>query len=135
MIRISAVYIVAGAVFAVIAAFSAGDRHNPRRWRNAAFWGLFAVSFLAGSELGDFVNGLLVLAMVAVGGLMGLGQGRPATTTPQAREAGAARWGSRLFLPVLIIPAAALVGTLGFPHLSLGGAPIGARSSPWPWSC
>jgi uncharacterized membrane protein len=124
MVRIEAAYLVAGAVFAAIAVFSALDRSNRRRWRNAVFWGLFAVSFLAGSRLGDFVNGLLVLAMVGVGGLLRLGHGAPATTSPEEREAGAARFGSRLFLPVLIIPATALAGTLVFPHIRIGGAPI-----------
>lgn len=124
MIKVTAVYAVAGAVFAVIAIFSALDRENARRWNNTAFWGLFALSFLAGDRLGDLGNGVLVLAMVAAGGLLRLGQGKIETTSKAARAESAARWGSRLFLPVLIIPATALAGALLLPHVTLAGAPL-----------
>ena len=66
MIGIGPVYVLAGLMFAAMALMSARDSHNPRRWRNAAFWGLYAVSFLFGDLLGDMGNGILVLAMVAV---------------------------------------------------------------------
>ena len=124
MIGIGFAYALAGAVFAVIAAFSAADRVNPKRWNNAAFWGLFATSFIAGQWLGDFANGLLVIAMVLVGGFGGIGLSQPATTSREAREASAARWGSRLFLPVLVIPAIALAGTLTLGKFAVGGAPL-----------
>ena len=90
---------------------SAGDRTNPKRIRNAAFWGLLALSFLFGDRLGDFGNGLLVLALVGFGGIWGLGIGKPATTTPEERAASAAQRGNRLFLPALLIPATALAGS------------------------
>jgi uncharacterized membrane protein len=112
MIRLGAVYILLGLVFAAVAVLSARDRANPRRIRNAAFWGLLALSFLAGDRLGDFGNGLLVLALVGVGGIWGLGIGRPATTTPAERRASSARRGNWLFAPALIVPATALAGTL-----------------------
>ena len=112
MIRLGAVYILAGLIFSAVAVLSGRDRANPKRFRNAAFWGLIAVSFLAGDLLGDFGNGLLVLALVAVGGVWGLGIGRPATTTQEERRESAARRGNLLFLPALAIPAIALLGTL-----------------------
>ncbi len=112
MIRLGAVYILAGLIFAAVAVLSARDSTNQRRWRNAAFWGLVAVSFLAGDLLGDFGNGLLVLALVTVGGIWGMGHGRPATTTRDERRESAAQRGNVLFLPALIIPATALLGTL-----------------------
>jgi uncharacterized membrane protein len=111
MITLEFVYIVAGALFAIIAALSAADRAAPRRWRNTAFWALFAVSFLVGSRLGDFGNGLLVIAIAAVA-TAGLGHSKPATTTPAERQAGAARFGARLFAIALIIPFVAMAGTL-----------------------
>ena len=123
MIGVEIAFAFAGLVFAAIAVASALDRGNPRRWINALFWGLFAASFLAGRYIGDFANGLLVLAMVGVGAL-GLRPTAPATTTPAEREAGAARWRSWLFLPVLIIPATAVAGTLAFPLIRIGGAPL-----------
>jgi uncharacterized membrane protein len=127
MIGLEAVFIVAGLIFGAIALASALDRANSRRWINTAFWGLFASSFLLGSHLSDLCNGILVLALVAVGAL-GLRPTAPATTTPAEREAGAARWGSWLLAPVLIIPATAVAGTLLFPLIMVGGAPLFAAS-------
>ena len=112
MIRLSAVYVLTGVIFAAIAILSARDRENPQRVRNAAFWGLVAVSFLAGDWLGDFANGVLVLGLVGVGGIWGLGIGRPATTTIAERRDSATRHGNRLFIPALIIPVVTLAGTL-----------------------
>ena len=122
MIGVETAYAFAGLVFAAISVASALDRANRRRWINATFWGLFALSFLAGKYLGDFANGLLVLALVTVGAL-GLRPTAPSTTTAAERVAGAARWGSWLFLPVLIIPATAVAGTLLFPMIKVGVAP------------
>lgn len=112
MIPLGAVYILAGLIFAAVAVLSARDRTNPKRFRNAPFWGLIALSFLGGDQLGDFGNGLLVLALVGVGGIWGLGIGKPATTTPAQRQVSATLRGNRLFLPALIVPAMALAGTL-----------------------
>jgi uncharacterized membrane protein len=112
MIPLSAVYVLAGLIFAAVAVLSARDSANPKRYRNATFWGLIALSFLAGDRLGDFGNGLLVLALVAVGGIWGLGMGRPATTSPEQRRESASKRGNWLFLVALIVPATTLMGTL-----------------------
>jgi len=111
VIGLPLLYAFAGVVFAAFALLSAADATNPKRFGNAAFWGLLATSFLAGDRLGDVGNGVLVLALVAIGGfgLMGRGAGG---TDPAARQASAERRGNRLFLPALIIPATALAGTL-----------------------
>jgi uncharacterized membrane protein len=124
VIGVGAAYLLAGAVFAIIALYSAFDGANPKRWNNTAFWGLFSVSFLAGDVLGDLGNGVLVLVLVLIGGIGGIGVTRPATTTAKEREASAGRWGERLFLPVLIIPATAIAGTLLFKGLKVGGAAL-----------
>jgi uncharacterized membrane protein len=124
LIRVGAAYALAGLLFAAIAAFSAADRDNPKRWLNAAFWGLFAASFLFGDAFGNLGNGVLVLLLVAIGGFGGIGLSRPATTTLAEREACAARLGSRLFIPVLIVPATTLVGTLALKGAIVGGHPL-----------
>jgi uncharacterized membrane protein len=123
MIGIEAAYAFAGAIFAAVALASALDGANPRRWINALFWALFAASFLIGGRLSDFQNGVLVLALVGTGAL-GLRPTSPPTTTPAEREDGARRWGSWLFLPVLMAPAAAVVGTLVLPLLTIAGKPL-----------
>jgi len=73
---------------------------------------LFAASFLFGSYLSDFQNGILVLALVIVGGFNFVGRTAPATTGPQERRETAARYGNGLFYIALIIPLVALIGTL-----------------------
>jgi uncharacterized membrane protein len=117
MIGLEFGYAVAGAVFAAYALLSATDRANPKRWGNAAFWGLLAVSFWAGDLLGDIGNGLLVLGLVLIAGFKLMGKGARPTTTREERQAEAAARGNRLFLPALMIPAVALVGTLAFKQM------------------
>ena len=110
-------------MFAGIAVRSVGDRANRRRFGNAAFWGLLAVSFLFGSELGDLVNGILVLSLTVLGaGTMGLGA--PKTTSVAQREASARARGNAIFTPALLIPAVAIAGTLTLGRLSIHGVPV-----------
>ena len=112
MITLTAVYAFAGLMFAGVALASLGDRCNPRRWTTALFWAGLALSFLAGDWLGDFGNGVLVLVLVGIAGSGGLSAGKPATSTPRQRQRRALSHGNALFLPALLIPAVALVGTL-----------------------
>lgn len=110
-------------MFAGIAVRSVGDRANRRRFGNAAFWGLLAVSFLFGSELGDLLNGILVLSLTVLGaGAMGLGA--PKTTSVAQREASARATGNAIFMPALLIPAVAIAGTLTLGRLSIHGVPV-----------
>ena len=123
MIGIGAVYVLAGLTFAGFAAFSAMDQNNPKRFGNAAFWGLLAVSFLAGHLLGDLGNGILVLALAAVAGAGLLGKGRPATTSPEERKGLAERFGDRLFVPALMLPVLIAIGILAIKPLEVNGTP------------
>jgi uncharacterized membrane protein len=107
-----------GAMFAGYALLSAFDRTNPKRLGNAAFWGLFALNLFAGSWLGDFANGCIVLALAALAGLKLIGRGAPATS-PEARTAAGERYGNRLFLPILIVLLIAVSGTLLYLHTPL----------------
>ncbi|MFC3711697.1 DUF979 domain-containing protein [Sphingoaurantiacus capsulatus] len=124
MITLAFVYTLAGLVFAAFAGLSAVDRTNPKRLGNAAFWGLLAVSFLAGDLLGDLGNGILVMGLVALAGFGALGKGSPTTTSVEARREEAMRRGNKLFLPALIIPFTALAGTLLLADLTVGGQPL-----------
>lgn len=112
MITLAWLYVLAGATFAAFAVLSLSDRTNGKRYGNAAFWGLIAISFFFGDQLGDFGNGLLVTGLVALAGFHLLGRGDPHTTGPEERAESAERRGNKLFLPALIIPATALLGTL-----------------------
>ena len=111
MIGLPWLYALAGATFAAFALLSLADRTNAKRFGNAAFWGLLALSFFAGDRLGDFGNGVLVLCLVGLAGFGALGRSHPKTTSLEERTAYSERLGNKLFLPALIIPATALAGT------------------------
>jgi uncharacterized membrane protein len=113
-------YSLVGAMFAAFAVLSVLDRSNGKRFGNAAFWGLMALSLLAGSSLGDFVNGLLVLGLAGLAGFGALGRSDPPTTGVEEREHWSQRLGNWLFLPALIIPAVALAGTVAYNYTPLG---------------
>jgi len=119
MIGLPQLYALAGAMFAAVALFGVRDRSNPKRFGNATFWGLLALSFLAGDRLDDVGNGVLVLALATLAGTGGLGRGVPVTTTVIERQALAARYGNALFAAALIVPAVALIGTLAFASTGL----------------
>ncbi len=116
MIGLPFVYTLAGLTFLAFAMLSLRDATNPKRWGNGAFWGLLALSMLTGDRLSDFTNGLLVLALVAIAGTGQLGRGNGGTML-EIRAERATRYGNRLFLLALVIPATALAGTFGFEHL------------------
>lgn len=122
MIGLHALYTLAGAMFAAFALLSVLDRAQPRRFGNAAFWGLMGLSLLAGDGLGDFGNGVLVLGLAALAGFGCLGRSDPPTTGAAEREAWSARLGNRLFAPALIIPVTALLGTLIYNFSPLGSS-------------
>jgi uncharacterized membrane protein len=120
MITLHWLYTLAGAMFAAFALLSAFDRSNPKRFGNAAFWGLMALSLLAGDWIGDFGNGLLVLGLAGLAGFGFIGRSHPPTTSEEERQSWSQRLGNRLFLPALIIPITALVGTLLYNYTPLG---------------
>ena len=119
MIGMHWVYVAGGAAFASFAFASTRDPSNPKRWGNFLFWSLLAVSFWFGDLLGDIGNGVLVLALVALAGFHFLGRGTGESSTPEERELFSDRYGSRLFLPALIIPFTAFIGTLVFTYTPL----------------
>ena len=121
MINLHWLYVLAGAVFAGFALGSARDETNAKRWGNAAFWTLLAASFWFGDFFGDIGNGVLVLALVAIAGLNLIGRGSKLSTTPEERQGSSERYGNKLFLPALIIPFTAFVGTMLFNYTPLKG--------------
>ena len=121
MITLHWLYALTGAMFAAFALLSALDRSNLKHFGNAAFWGLMALSLLAGDLIGNFGNGLLVLGLAGLAGFGFIGRSHPPTTSEEEREAWSQRLGNTLFLPALIIPITALVGTLLYNYTPLGG--------------
>jgi uncharacterized membrane protein len=119
VINLHWLYVFAGAVFAGFAIGSARDETNAKRWGNAAFWSLLTISFWFGDFLGDLCNGVLVLALVGIAGAHLLGRGSKQSTSAEERQRFSERYGSKLFLPALLIPFTAFVGTLLFNYTPL----------------
>jgi len=124
VITLEFVNVLMGFMMAGIAIVNVRDTTNRKRYSNAAFWGLYAVTFLAGSHLPNFVNGLLVIAMVLIVAIGKLGVAPGEQTTRAEREVSAAKWGNRLFIPALTIPAVALLGTFTLKGLQVNGVPL-----------
>jgi len=119
MITLQWLYLLAGAMFAAFAVLSLRDTTNAKRFGNGVFWALVAISFWFGNFLGDLGNGILVLAIVTIPGARFFGRGTLVSTTVDQRIELAKTYGSKLFLPALIIPITAFFGTLLFNYTSL----------------
>lgn len=124
MIKLGAVYVLAGLMFAGFAILSALDRGNAKRFGNAGFWGLVALSFLAGDRLGDLGNGVLVLGLALLAGLGQLGRSQPATTSLRERAALSERFGNKLFAPALMLPVVVAIGVLVLKPVQVGGVAL-----------
>jgi len=118
VITIQHVFWFVGALFAAWALLSLLDRTNKKRLGNAAFWGLMAVSLIAGHLIGNVANGVLVLALSALATLKLIGRGAPSTSEAE-RTAQGERNGNRLFLPILVVLLTAVVGTLAYLYTPL----------------
>ncbi|MDY0960153.1 DUF979 family protein [Sphingomonas sp. CFBP8993] len=123
MIGLDALGFAAAALPAAVAAHHALDRVSPTRWRNAAFWGVFAVLLGPGVWLPDLVAGMLVLVLVGLA-TWGLRPSAIASNDAGLARAGAARLGHRLFVPALALPAVTLAGTLLIPDGIIAGMPV-----------
>ena len=118
MITVQHVFYFIGALFGAWALLSLFDRTNPKRFGNAAFWGLVALSLLAGHRLGDLANGFLVLGLSALATLKLIGRGAPSTSEAE-RTAQGERNGNKLFLPILVVLLTAVLGTLVYLYTPL----------------
>jgi uncharacterized membrane protein len=124
VITLEHIYWLAGLMFAGVAIVNWRDRSNRRRFNNTAFWGVYAITFLAGSYLSDLANGFLLIVMVLVASIRGLGQGAGESATREEREASARRWGNKLFVPALAIPLVTVLGTVFLKRITINGLPL-----------
>ena len=121
MITLEFLYRLMGILTGGAAVINFRDAVNPNRLANAAFWGLWSVSFLFGTWLPDLANGVLILAMVAVATVRGVTSAGTDTTASAERVASAARWGNRLFLPALAVPLLTLLANATIGRIVIGG--------------
>lgn len=111
IIRLDYFYYVLGAMLLAIAVMTLRDRHNPKRYSSALFWGLYALVYLAGEELPPMAAGALMVVMALIAGFGGVALGRHGERTPQERQSSAARFGHKLLLPALAIPFVTMIGS------------------------
>ncbi|MCK0100397.1 DUF979 domain-containing protein [Qipengyuania sp. S6317L1] len=116
MISYEWLYVLLGVFFVVTSLLSLRSQNTG----NACFWGLLSISFFFGSHIGDLMNGLIVLGLVAIAALGGLKPSDPETTTPIEREGFSKTLGNKLFLPALVVPVVAVAGTLLYNFTPLG---------------
>lgn len=122
MITLQTVYILAGLMFCAYAFFNVRDKSHSRRYVNALFWGIYGVTFLFGAELPHFVTGCMAILLAVIAGSGKLGKGKSDSEQPgqvEKREAGAKRFGNKLFIPALLIPIVTLIGTLTLKYTPL----------------
>lgn len=114
MIGLGLVHVLAGAMFLGFAVLTLVTRRDARRSGTALFWALLATTFLLGDRIGDLANGVLAIATVLLAASGRIGPAPNETDDVAARDREATRHGDRLFLPALLIPFVALVGTIFF---------------------
>lgn len=124
MITLTPVYWLLGLYFVALAWRGLRDAGNPRRHTTALFWALLALLLFAAEHMPVRAVGACVVVLVLIAGFGGLRAGRYAESTLETKRADAARFGHRLFLPALLIPAITVIGTLSAKHLQIGGTPL-----------
>ncbi|MDQ4502567.1 DUF979 domain-containing protein [Sinomonas sp. ASV322] len=129
MINVEAVYWLIGALFIAWASLIARDANHPHRLGASSFWGLLGLCFFYGTwvQAGTapaWILGVAVLGLVALAATGRIKHGQTKTSTPAEREASAARFGNRLFIPALTIPLVTVVLVLAAPVLKIGSTPI-----------
>ncbi|MDI1335551.1 MAG: DUF979 domain-containing protein [Lacunisphaera sp.] len=120
LLNLDVFYVIAGVFLLLVAGRLALDATQPKRGGSALFWGLLALTFLAGKLLPPVVVGYMVLALVVLAATKQLGAPRAGSATAAERIASAARLQNWLFLPALLIPATAVLGTLVLGKLHWG---------------
>ena len=105
-------YAVAGVILGFVALRSLVNRTAPQRWGTAAFWGLLATIYLFGKHIPPLVVGWLLLGIVVLAALNQVGRPVEQTTSAAEKVASADRLQNKLFLPALLIPGTAILGTL-----------------------
>lgn len=134
MIKAEWFFWLVGGVLLAMAAQMLADRTNPKRYGTAAFWGLLGAGFVYSTWVADKTApaeplGAAVLVMICLAGFGFTGRGTARTATPAQRAADATRFGNRLFVPALTIPAVALICAVGVKRLHVGGEPVLEKGS------
>ncbi len=110
LITLDQIYYLIGLYLFVFAAYSLLDSKNPKRFGNAAFWGVYGVTFAFGKMLPPAVVGACVVLLTALAAGKCLGHGAYDESSKEQKVAGMKRFGGWIFFPALFVPA----GTFAF---------------------
>jgi uncharacterized membrane protein len=129
MIKVEWFYWVCGAMFLLGAPITLRDRTNAKRHGSAAFWALLGASFIYGTFVvaktaPAWILGVAVIGMTVLVGTRQLGHGTVQSATTAEKNAAAARFGNRLFIPPLVVPAGAVIFAVGIAKIQVGGRPL-----------
>ncbi|MBW4094894.1 MAG: DUF979 domain-containing protein [Acidobacteria bacterium] len=129
MINVEVVYWLVGILFLAWGFLIARDVAHPKRWGSSSFWGLLGLCFFYGTwvQAGTapgWVLGIAVLVLVLLASTGLLRDGKPGTSGPAEREASAAKFGNKLFIPALTLPAVTVILVLLAPVLKVGNVPL-----------
>ncbi|MCC6069793.1 DUF979 domain-containing protein [Massilia sp. GCM10020059] len=114
-------YLVLGAMLTIAAVMTLRDKHNPKRYTTALFWGLYAVVYLAGERIAPVVAGAIMVLMALIAGFGGIALGKYGFLPEGERRASAKRLGNRLFIPALIIPIVTMLGSTLLKDVTING--------------
>jgi len=109
---LDAIFALSGAVLLVFAAFTFADQTNTSRWGTGLFWALLGTTFAFGGILPYWVTGGLVIAMAVLDGCGLVRRGSHSESRPEEQTAAAVRYGWKIFVPVLMIPAVTYASSL-----------------------
>ena len=130
MIKVEWFYWLIALFFLAVGAMVLRDRSNPNRIWSGVFWSLLGLcfsysSFVTAKTAPGWPLGLAIIVIAAIAGFGKLSRGtEERTTTPEERETLSARFGNKLFLPVLIIPVVTGIFAIAGPKISIGGRPV-----------
>jgi uncharacterized membrane protein len=134
MIKVEWFYWLCGAIFLAVAALTFVDATNAKRHGSGAFWGLLGGAFIYSTFVVHktapaWVLGLAVIVMAVLVATGQLGRGETPGPTRAEQEAGASRFGNRLFVPALTIPVGVIIFAVGLAKIHVGDEPLLEKSS------
>jgi len=133
MIKVEWFYWLCGLIFIAVGVLTFPDRTNAKRYGSGTFWVLLGASFIYGTYVVNKTAPAAVLgvAVIAMAGLVAagqLGRGTAAGPSRTEQEAGADRFGNRLFIPALTIPVVVVIVAVGL-KIHIGDRPLLEKDS------
>jgi uncharacterized membrane protein len=124
LLTLDYIYYLIGIILVFVSYQIVKDPNHPRRIGAAAFWFLYAVTFLFGKQIPSLYVGILVLVMVALAALGQVVPGKGREIPREERMRAADRFGNRLFLPALCIPVVTILANWLLPKIHIGATSL-----------